>query len=162
MRPEIRGKEGKGKAVFMSQAWTGGMAGVMEVKALRIETSWVSVVNQMSRKRVRETTALIHWFLAWGTWWRAQVFPGAGFSSGCTPLWTYCVGGSHRMSTWGCLIVKPFWCYSGGSEELQYCSSLCLSSEKDSARGKVMDKKWFTKMGRSWGLQAGRWEISCP
>ena len=40
------------------------MAGVMEVKALRIETSWVSVVNQMSRKRVRATTALIHWFLA--------------------------------------------------------------------------------------------------
>ena len=39
------------------------MAGVMEVKVLRIKTGWVSVVNQMSRNRVRKTPALTHWFL---------------------------------------------------------------------------------------------------
>ena len=34
----------------------------MEVKAFRIH-GWVAVVNQMSRKRVKESLTLIHWFL---------------------------------------------------------------------------------------------------
>lgn len=54
---------------------------MMEVKALRIETSWVSVVNQMSRKRVRETLALDPLVSGLRNVQRAQVFPEAGFSS---------------------------------------------------------------------------------
>ena len=55
---------------------------------------------------------------------------------------------------------------SQGSEELQYHSSLCLSAEKNSARGKMIDKKWFIRTGLLWGLQSGQvrnatpWELS--
>ena len=50
----------------------------------------------------------------------------------------------------------------GGSEELWYQSSLCFSAEKNSARGKVMGKKWFIRIGCLWVLQMGRWEMPHP
>ena len=48
-----------------------------------------------------------------------------------------------------------------GSKELPY-HNLCLSAEKNSMRGKVIDKKWFIRIGCLWGLQAGRREMPHP
>ena len=43
----------------------------------------------------------------------------------------------------------------------QYSPS-CLSAEKNSTRGKVIDKKWLIRVGGFWGLHAGGWEMLCP
>ena len=43
--------------------------------------------------------------------------------------------------------LKLFGGILGGSKELQYHSPLCLSTEKNSARGKVIDKKQFIRIG---------------
>ena len=51
---------------------------------------------------------------------------------------------------------------SGGSKELQYHSPLCLSTEKNSVRSKVIDKKWFIRIGCLWGLQVTGKVVSCP
>ena len=48
---------------------------------------------------------------------------------------------------------------SGGSEELQFFMS---QRRKNSARGKVIDKKWFIRIGHLWGLQAGGREGATP
>ena len=55
-------------------------------------------------------------------------------------------------------VCVVFW----GPRELRYHSSLCLDTEKNSARGKGIDKMWFIKIGCLWGLQVGRQEIQCP
>ena len=47
-------------------------------------------------------------------------------------------------------------CRFSGFKELHYHSPLCLRVEKNSARGKVIDKKGFTGTGCLWSLQAGR------
>ena len=39
---------------------------------------------------------------------------------------------------------------------------LCLSAEKNSARGKMVDKKWFIRTGLLWGLQSGRVRNATP
>ena len=53
-------------------------------------------------------------------------------------------------------IMKLLGGISGGSGRLQFFMSQC---RKNSARGKVIDKKWFIRIGRLSGLQAGR-EVS--
>ena len=41
------------------------------------------------------------------------------------------------------MIFETIWCHFRGSEELLYPSSLCLRAEKNSVRGKVIDKKCY-------------------
>ena len=41
----------------------------------------------------------------------------------------------------------------GGFKKLWSCKSQC---RKNSARGKVIDKKWFIRIGTLWGLQTGK------
>ena len=55
--------------------------------------------------------------------------------------------------------LKLFGGILGGSKELQDHSPLCLSTEKNSARGKVIDKKQFIRIGQLWALQVGRQEV---
>ena len=55
--------------------------------------------------------------------------------------------------------LKLFGGILGGSKELQYHSPLCLSTEKNSARGKVIDKKQFIRIGHLWVLKVGRQEV---
>ena len=55
--------------------------------------------------------------------------------------------------------VKPQKCISEGSEELWFFMS---QHRKNSVRGRVIDKKWFIRIGRLWGLQAGRQEGAAP
>ena len=70
----------------------------------------------------------------------------------------------HLLSTWwrpqgicyGHIILKDLLIWNHlvsfhGSTELQYHSPLCLSTENNSARGKVIDKKWFIRIGCLWG-----------
>ena len=52
--------------------------------------------------------------------------------------------------------------FQGGSKELWYHRPLCLSVEKNSARDRVIDKKWHIRMGHLWGLQARGWEMWHP
>ena len=47
----------------------------------------------------------------------------------------------------------------GGSEELWSFMSQCRNN---SARGKVIDKNWFIRIGCLWDLQAGRQEVAAP
>ena len=71
---------------------------------------------------------------------------------------------THLLSTWwrpqgicyGHIILKDLLNWNHlvsfhGSTELQYHSPLCLSTENNSARGKVIDKKWFIRIGCLWG-----------
>ena len=46
-----------------------------------------------------------------------------------------------------------------GGQELR---PVCLSTEKNSVRGKAIGKKWFVRIGCSWGLQVGRQESAMP
>ena len=55
--------------------------------------------------------------------------------------------------------MKPLGGVLGASEELWFLKS---QRRKNSVRGKVIDKKWFIRMGRLWGLPAGRWEGAIP
>ena len=70
----------------------------------------------------------------------------------------------HLLSTWwwpqgicyGHIILKDLLSWNHlvsfhGSTELQYHSPLCLSTENNSARGKVIDNKWFIRIGCLWG-----------
>ena len=47
------------------------------------------------------------------------------------------------------------WCCSRGSKELWYHHPLCLCTKKNSVRGKMIDKKWFIRIGCLWSLQVG-------
>ena len=57
------------------------------------------------------------------------------------------------------LKLKPLGGALGGSKELRFFMS---QHRKSSARGKVIDKKWFIRIARLWGLQASRWVLLCP
>ena len=45
---------------------------------------------------------------------------------------------------------------------LKSAGPLCLRTEKNSVRGKVVDKKWLVRAGCSWGLHVGRQEGTMP
>ena len=49
-----------------------------------------------------------------------------------------------------------------GSKELQYYWPLHLNVERNSARDKVIDKKWFIRIRHLWSLQLGGWEMPYP
>lgn len=55
--------------------------------------------------------------------------------------------------------MKPLGIISGGSKEVQSFMSQCW---KNSASGKVMDKKWFIQIGGLWSLQADRQKGATP
>ena len=55
--------------------------------------------------------------------------------------------------------TETVWCHVQGPQELWSFMSQC---RKNSARGKVIDNKWFIRIGSLWGLQEGWWEMSCP
>ena len=59
-------------------------------------------------------------------------------------------------------VLKLIGVISGASKEFRYHCPLCLSIGKNSARGKMIDKKWFIGIGWLWGLQVGGREKACP
>ena len=55
--------------------------------------------------------------------------------------------------------TETVWCHVQGPQELWSFMSQC---RKNSARGKVIDKRWFIRIEPLRGLQAGRWEDVTP
>ena len=55
--------------------------------------------------------------------------------------------------------TETVWCHVQGPQELWSFMSQC---RKNSARDKVIDKRWFIRIEPLRGLQAGRWEDVTP
>ena len=92
--------------------------------------------------------------------WR---IPGTGEPGGLPSMGLHRVGhdwsdlaAATAAAGWNHWVL--FWVALKGS---WYRSSLCLSTKKNSVRGKGLDKKWF-RIGRLWGLQVGGREMPYP
>ena len=61
----------------------------------------------------------------------------------------------HSQIAWArnkaLLFLKPLGIILGAPQQVQYHRPLGFLTEKNLARGKVMDKKWFTRVGHLWG-----------
>ena len=87
--------------------------------------------------------------------WR---IPGTGEPGGLPPMGSHRVGHDWSDSAAAAAGWKHWVLFWVVLKSSGYCSSLCLSTKKNSARGEGIDEKWL-RIGCLWGLQAGGREM---